>query len=1111
MTTVVLGSCVKEDFIKVCSTESSKPGCQNLGNQFEIPSLTREVNFLFESASLTEGEDAYYILPVAINEPSPDPTIVPFYVSGQLKLTAPSDISISGDNISFDPNTGLGNIIIPAGASSRSIQILIQDDSDYETSKNSIITLLTSTGAKVGTKSVFSLNVDDNDSPPSISFVAATSTATEGVDTVVSISLELDAPVFQNIEIPINVSGTALEGTDYIYGQNKIIVPTNTLSFTTSLTILNDTSLEADEDFIIEIDSSSPLPIGDIGTHTLTISDNDAKPTVSFDTIAKTVTEGVNSQVTVGITLSSSSDISQTIPFSYSGTSTNNVDYTKVSSITIDAGETTGQLTIPILNDEISEVSETLIITMDNPANADPSAGQDVLTVTINDNDSKPQVQFKYHSLAVHEDEGSARVYFQLDKLSGSDLNINYTVSGTAINGLHYTLNDGDITITAGNDNYELSFPIIESAEHHSDTNITITITSGTGYDIGLKKQVTITRLDPFFEHFPHDTEGFEQLISNNINHISNAGETYLISTNQGLVFFDPATLKLQTITTSRGLPSMEVHKSFYNKNDHSLIVATSAGAAVAQKDYLTSFRAITSATSTGLTTNNFNDALINGNQIILGSSAGLFISENYGESFKHFNVGNTTQMSSNNIIKLEMINNEQFAMQTDNEVIIVTGSEIGDDAVTISSDSNPDEIAPTIIDFKLRDENIYILTTNGVFINDYKNTSDAKLITGHGISGAQITGINVSESTLTVIGKYSISYSLLSDIAFELRSTTQSNLGTEPLRVLKGGLYIDNNEIVYGTEGIFISNSNFATSTHIVDHDMPQSFAMNDLVYLSSGEIIMGSLHGLFHYDPATKRILKHRDFENANILDLEIGKESETIYYASKNQGGGYLRNFADGPVRLTADGAANVAIDDNEKNFVIGTISLGAYFCWDPSFTTCYRATEMTGVRVPNEITDIVYSQVDEYFHLTSQKTGISGVYLVQADGVGGLANIQDLHFADDQILGAFSIKADSNYGEYYLRENGFDFRKDGVDTAFDIDNFIPVDLTIDKNDVMYLSTNNGLYYSFDFGVSFRSLNNASGLSGDNTIKTIPSQDGHFKVLQDNTIMQTRTPLY
>ncbi|OGY30729.1 MAG: hypothetical protein A2805_03415 [Candidatus Andersenbacteria bacterium RIFCSPHIGHO2_01_FULL_46_36] len=93
-------------------------------------------------------------------------------------------------------------------------------------------------------------------------------------------------------------------------------------------------------------------------------------PSVTFSADAQTAAEAVGS-ITITATLSASSLLATSLPYTLSGLATEGSDYTITTSpITIAAGTTTGTITITLTDDTSVESDETIIVTMGTPTNA---------------------------------------------------------------------------------------------------------------------------------------------------------------------------------------------------------------------------------------------------------------------------------------------------------------------------------------------------------------------------------------------------------------------------------------------------------------------------------------------------------------------------------------------------------------------------------------------------------------------------------------------------------------------------------------------------------------------------------------------------------------------
>ncbi|WP_306668151.1 Calx-beta domain-containing protein, partial [Flavobacterium psychrophilum] len=106
-------------------------------------------------------------------------------------------------------------------------------------------------------------------------------------------------------------------------------------------------------------------------------------------------------------------------------------DYTTtVTTVTIPAGQTTVNVTVPILEDTIDEPAETFTVngtvTSGNTINTNPTG-----TVTITDNDATPVATIG--NVTINEGAGTVTIPVSIDVVSSVDTVINITTAtGTA-------------------------------------------------------------------------------------------------------------------------------------------------------------------------------------------------------------------------------------------------------------------------------------------------------------------------------------------------------------------------------------------------------------------------------------------------------------------------------------------------------------------------------------------------------------------------------------------------------------------------------------------------------------------------------------------------------
>ncbi len=218
-------------------------------------------------------------------------------------------------------------------------------------------------------------------------------------------------------------------------------------------------------------------------------------PTISFSVIEATGAESVT-PVLLTINLARAYPQDTTVSYSLTGTATS-ADYTLANgTITFTTGETTKEISIPIINDSLKELDETIIVTLSSPINGVLGAGT-TYTYTITDDDQLGNIQFTNTS----SEKGEASVTpfdieISLSEISGTDTTVSYTISGTATNEEDYTLVDGVVTILAGETTTTLTIPVINDTLKEEAETVILTLSNPTNATLGVNTIYTYTILD---------------------------------------------------------------------------------------------------------------------------------------------------------------------------------------------------------------------------------------------------------------------------------------------------------------------------------------------------------------------------------------------------------------------------------------------------------------------------------------------------------------------------------------------------------------------------------------------------------------------------------------
>jgi M6 family metalloprotease-like protein len=227
-----------------------------------------------------------------------------------------------------------------------------------------------------------------------IQFGASSYSVTEN-DTTVTVSVTRVNGSSGSVSVTVSSgNGTATAGSDYT-------AVARTVSFadgdwapkTVTLTILDDTSFEGSESFVVSLSApSGGAALGSPVTATITIGDNDVEPagTLRLGASSYTVQENGGS-LSISVTRSGGSRGIVTATLSTSaGTARAGEDYTSLSqTVTFAAGDTsTKTVLILVQDDAMYEADETFTVTLAS-ATGDASLGSPrTAAVTIVDNDA---------------------------------------------------------------------------------------------------------------------------------------------------------------------------------------------------------------------------------------------------------------------------------------------------------------------------------------------------------------------------------------------------------------------------------------------------------------------------------------------------------------------------------------------------------------------------------------------------------------------------------------------------------------------------------------------------------------------------------------------------
>lgn len=381
-----------------------------------------------------------------------------------------------------------GSVTILAGANSASITVNVLDDTIAE--NNEIVTLnLIGTSSSLVTidpsTDTASATITSDDADPVISLAAPIGILTEGDSgtTTATFTVTMNRDSQKGVSaVYTTLDGTALQPSDYTTSAGILNLGNGVTSTTIDVSILGDTLVEGNETFNLTLSEannatffneesslSANATVTDDDTALLSIANtqNGAEPTT-------------NGQFT--LTLSDVVQVDTTIEYNVTGTASAGTDYTALSgTITIPALSTSVSITVPVLDDTISENSETVTVTL---TSASTSAGtviindeMDEASVSIADNEEIPQISIQN----VTRDEGAGTFTFNvtLNRLSEKGVTVQYmTASGSATDDLDFTPVSGTLSFGNTQTSLPITVAINDDTIIEGDETFTLVLTA---------------------------------------------------------------------------------------------------------------------------------------------------------------------------------------------------------------------------------------------------------------------------------------------------------------------------------------------------------------------------------------------------------------------------------------------------------------------------------------------------------------------------------------------------------------------------------------------------------------------------------------------------------
>jgi hypothetical protein len=407
----------------------------------------------------------------AVPSPAPEIGTVQFEIRLTGALVADEQVTVNystangSASAGSDYTTATGSVVFSAGETSKLVPVTILPDNLYEQNANETFSLqLDSISAGTISDASGTATIDDDDPAPTMSISDVSLPEGDAGTKPFTFNVTLSNPSNATIAASWSVTPNgALSGSDYV--QPGVTPPVTFGPGETSKQIVvqvnGDTSLEGDEQFLVTLSGYAQI-IDTQGVGTIE-NDDDAPPVPTLKITGVTVTEGTNANAVLTVTRTGAGAVSVLARTDNgSGTATQANDYTAIAGtpVNIPANTTTGTVLVPIVNDVIDEAAETFTVTIYQPSGATIPSGDEVATVTINDNDNNSALRI--NDVSVNEPASGATVSANftvtLQPASERTVTVPFSLTGvSATAGSDYTATSGTLTFAPG----ETSKPVV--------------------------------------------------------------------------------------------------------------------------------------------------------------------------------------------------------------------------------------------------------------------------------------------------------------------------------------------------------------------------------------------------------------------------------------------------------------------------------------------------------------------------------------------------------------------------------------------------------------------------------------------------------------------------
>ncbi len=386
-----------------------------------------------------------------------------------------------------------GSVTIPATATSADIVVNPLSDAIVEGDESVSITLTNNPGYDVTDPGVATLFIHDAQKV-SVSVTATDETASEPGSDTGMFRVSRGAVTSGNLTVNLAVSGSAVNGVDYVPIDSTVVIPDGASSVDVEIIPFDDLQIEYDETVLISVLPSTNYNILLPNLATITISDEDSSsiPSVGFCAATSSVFESLSPGVCVGLSVTSHT-ATVTVDYRVIGGTAPAGDYTLAPGpITFDPGDWAKTIPLTINNNSTLQSNRTIRLVVFNPSNATLD-GIKIHTYTIVDDDLTTVTVAATATPATETNSVAGNFRITRTGSTNAAQVVYYQVTGTASAPSDYAPLGTSITIPAGATFVDLPVLPTDDRTVELTQTVVLTLTSTPGGRVVTPKTATVT------------------------------------------------------------------------------------------------------------------------------------------------------------------------------------------------------------------------------------------------------------------------------------------------------------------------------------------------------------------------------------------------------------------------------------------------------------------------------------------------------------------------------------------------------------------------------------------------------------------------------------------